>query len=647
MARRFNLVLFLLCWISWEPIFGQIDYETLARKHKGEHAITIQRTEHLIISYEGKKLVARTEVEQERMLLEDMSLGIYNTVGIYHSYFNKLEDLGAVALVPNNNGSYKKTTNYITQTTSAKSESIFYDDTKITEITFTGLKANSIIKTNYTLSHLDLHMLPNIYFKDNWKAEKLVFKVTAPKYVHLKFVIKGEQSGNILQTTEESKNTTTYTFTSVDVPALDIYKDVPGITYYIPQVIPYITDYTLPNEDTQVRFLANTNDLYKYLCHFIAGVNKNADEQLDSIVQETCRNDSLPLDKARHIYQWVQNNIHYIAFEDSLGGFVPRQARDICKRKFGDCKDMASLLTYMCRKAGIEACFTWIGTRKLPYTYTNTPLTLVANHMICTIKVNGAWIFLDATDPIIPFGTNPYSIQGKEALVAIDEQKFAVLVVPETPAPENFMSDSTYITIDGSKITGKVVLDKDGYDAWRVAYTMGFYKNEQKDEYVKSLTTRGNNKYEQLSFTTKQEPGGQKHLKITADFTIDNYLQNAGNEKYLNLNLMSYDDYEPIEYKRGRKTQFYSNYKFIRKEVVVVKIPDGYTVTNVPPDDAQKLDDIWSYSLKYIVTGNLLTLVKEYENKSLTIPVSKFSENNSMVERLKKQFKESVTFTAK
>jgi len=647
MVRHFSFLLVVFYWVACGGLFAQDDYEALAQKHKGEQAFTIQHTEHLIISYEDGRLVGRTEVEQERMLLQDVSVGLYNTVGIYHSYFNKLEDYESVALVPDNRGGYKKVTDHITKTTAPEDDNIFYDDDKVTELTFTGLKANTIIKTNYTLSHIDLHMLPNMYFKENWKVEKMILKITAPKFVHLKFVVRGEGSDHILQTKDETKNNVTYTFTSTNVPALDVYKDVPAIAYYVPQVIPFITDYELPKTDKQVRFLSDTTDVYKYLYRFIADVNKTADEPLDTTVKETTKNDTDPIEKAKHIYQWVQNNIHYIAFEDSLEGFVPREAKDICKRRFGDCKDMANLLTYMCKKAGIEAYLTWIGTRRLPYTYAETPLTLVSNHMICTVKINGEWIFLDATDPTIPFGSNPYYIQDKEALVAINDQQYAVLVVPETPSYKNYMSDSTYVTIDGSKIVGKVVLDKDGYDAWSVEYTMSHYKNDRKEEYIKSLTTRGNNKYEQQSYSTQEEPQGQKHLKVTSNFTIDNYVQSAGNEKYINLNLCSYDGYDPIEEKKGRTTPFYSNYKFKEKETVVVKIPDGYTVTNVPPDDAQDLEGIWSYSLKYQVTGDLITLVKEYENKSLTIPVSKFPENNKMVERLKKQFKESVTLTAK
>ena len=63
----------------------------------------------------------------------------------------------------------------------------------------------------------------------------------------------------------------------------------------------------------------------------------------------------------------------YVAFEDGMGGFVPREAGLVCSRRFGDCKDMASILTAMNRAAGIPAYFTWLGTRDLPYTFSGTP----------------------------------------------------------------------------------------------------------------------------------------------------------------------------------------------------------------------------------------------------------------------------------
>src|SRR5690606_2607375 len=98
-----------------------------------------------------------------------------------------------------------------------------------------------------------------------------------------------------------------------------------------------------------------------------------------------------------------------------------REAHLVCQRKYGDCKDMASLLVTMCKEAGLKAFYTWIGTRSKPYKYQETPLPVADNHMICTIELDGKFIFLAGTGVNIPFGIPPYNLQGKDALVHIDK----------------------------------------------------------------------------------------------------------------------------------------------------------------------------------------------------------------------------------
>ena len=75
-------------------------------------------------------------------------------------------------------------------------------------------------------------------------------------------------------------------------------------------------------------------------------------------------------DKARLIFNWVQDNIKYVAFEDGMGGFIPRPAASVCHKRYGDCKDMASIITDMLRYAGIKGNITWVGSDELPYDYT-------------------------------------------------------------------------------------------------------------------------------------------------------------------------------------------------------------------------------------------------------------------------------------
>ncbi len=109
----------------------------------------------------------------------------------------------------------------------------------------------------------------------------------------------------------------------------------------------------------------------------------------------------------------------------------PAMRNFVCSRRFGDCKDMSSILTMMLNTAGVPAYYTWIGTRSLPYTYRETPLPIVDNHMICAIQLKpGRFIFLDGTDPTCVFGIPSAHIQDKEALIAMGPDKYDIVRVP-------------------------------------------------------------------------------------------------------------------------------------------------------------------------------------------------------------------------
>lgn len=638
--RSFGFLALMCCAVL--SARAQEGYEDIIARYKTENAVATI-TEHLTIRNEGGKLVASSDISKERLLISDLSPGLYNSESIYHSFFNQLDHFDAEALIPSDKG-YRRKKDYMNKTRKSESENIFYDDSKQTEITFSGLTRYSVLKTNYTINHTDLHMLPSFYFQESMPAVKMVFMVTAPKYVQMKFVMKGTHTDWIKQTTEEGKNTITYTFTAEHVPALKTFDDLPSISYYMPHVLPFITSYKLPKDDQATPMLANPAELYAYYYNFIKDINTREDENLGKIALELTKDDKTDREKAAHIYQWVQKNIHYIAFEDSLGGFVPRQASDICRRKFGDCKDMASILTAMCRKVGLKAYFTWIGTRHRPYTYEETPLPIVDNHMICALQLGDEWLFLDGTDPLIPFGYNPSGIQGKEALIGIDKDHFKILVVPEAPAQLNMINDSTHIHIEGSGVAGRVTTQFKGYPAWMLQSALMYYKNEDRERYIKGVAQCGNNKFVQKSYTYTPMETGMKDAGITSDFTVDNYIQTVGKEHYVNMNLnRSFDNWVDVE---DRNVAVSYKYKYKVTEVVTLDIPKGYKATYVPENASGRLDGLWSFDISYTALPDKVVLTKKYELNTLTLPVERFAENNKMVENLRKQYKESIVLTA-
>jgi len=96
---------------------------------------------------------------------------------------------------------------------------------------------------------------------------------------------------------------------------------------------------------------------------------------------------------------------------------------------------MASLLTAMLNISGVKAKFVWIGTRNIPYTYTEVPLPITDNHMNkCCIYLITNGYSLTPTDPNCIFGFPSSAIQGKQALISIDADKYELVKVPVVAA---------------------------------------------------------------------------------------------------------------------------------------------------------------------------------------------------------------------
>jgi hypothetical protein len=336
----------------------------------------------------------------------------------------------------------------------------------------------------------------------------------------------------------------------------------------------------------------------------------------------------------------VQQHIKYVAFEDGLEGFVPRQAADVCSKRYGDCKDMASLLTALLQAANLDAHFTWIGTRDIPYTYTEVHLPIVDNHMICAVKLGNEWTFLDATDPNCEFGIPTSGIQGKEALVAFSENHYEVVKVPEINADRNVMIDSTFIKVGANGISGKINIQYSGY--WGNDLHNRIMYQDQKDvrELVKGTLNRGNNKFILGNYDIVMPTDDTKNIKINGEFEIPDYGKKLGDEYYINLNLHKFFTSSVIDTSE-RKIPVEYRFKYLINQYTELEMPQGYTVNYLPKDFSFK-NDLLEINITYKKQSNKIVACQQVKNKMMFLESKDFLAFNSAVQQLSNQYKEQL-----
>ncbi|MHB8736514.1 MAG: DUF3857 domain-containing protein, partial [Terriglobales bacterium] len=119
------------------------------------------------------------------------------------------------------------------------------------------------------------------------------------------------------------------------------------------------------------------------------------DENLRRTTDDLVKNLTSPADKVNAIYNYVIRNTHYVALEFGIHGYRPYPVTQVYQRRFGDCKDKASLMVAMLARAGIAADVVLVRIRELGLVDPTIPAVADFDHAI--VYVPTLHQYLDGT----------------------------------------------------------------------------------------------------------------------------------------------------------------------------------------------------------------------------------------------------------
>ncbi len=612
------------------------EYQRYKEQYPNSNSVRLSQESTLTIGLDDGKFKITQDISEEDIYLDE---GAKNNAkqSLSFSTFYDLESIEASSYVIEG-GQYQK---FSVSDFKEKDDldNAFYDDVKSLSFIFPRLGMGAKTKLKYEQTIKNPRFLFAHYFGGFYPIVKNKFTIIVDKDINLLFKEFNTDSIPIKYSKSQNRKSNIYTWELRDMDEFKFETRSPTYKSILPHIIPIISSYKY--NDNIIDVGNDVTDLYNWYYTLTQDINRDeSSNELIQIVNELTKGKKSELEKVKAIYYWAQENIKYIAFEYALGGFVPREANEVFNKKYGDCKDNASLLYKMLEIAGIQGQLAWIGTRSIPYSYLDVPTPSVDNHMILYYENKGNSYYLDATGRYNPLEIPTSFIQGKEALVSMGKDSFMLKKVPIIKSQKSVYKDSATLELNGNNLKGTSKAQLTGYTKINFFYELEKQDSREKiRDYYKWFFEKGNNSFLIEQFTETNLFKYDEDLTVDYDFNVSNYAKVIGDEIYINLNLNK--SIAQLKTEEDREMPLEHNYLDSFQFQNTFIVPEGYEVDYLP-ENIDISNEYINSSIQYELTDGQILYKHHIEHNSLILDLETQKKVNSLIKKIEQGYKEVV-----
>lgn len=602
-SSRFLLRIFCLMYSC--NAFSQLNLQEYKSKYPGTHIVQLDRSETVKMDVVGSEVKVSMKSGEDYFILNNEGGSLFSEEEIDFSSFEKVGNINAYSYLATDKKPKKiKATNFTTKT-AERGDNVFHDDMKTTSFFYPGLKEGSVKHLSYSVDFTEHRFPQGFRFFSYYPLEKSVFTIDHDTAIHLLRYDYNFEGYEIDFKEQIVKNRRIWTWTCTKVPNFRTDNYSPRPIYFLPGTYSQISHYFVKGK--RVNVLGNLDDLIEwYSSNVQEALEEKPSEKLISTANSIVSGIDDEFEKVKAIYYWVQDNIKYIAFEEGIEGFVPRMPNQICEKRYGDCKDMSVLIYKMLEVAGIQGKVVWIGTKNIPFRYSDFPSAAVDDHMIAVYEANGKTYFLDATSELQPIDVPAFAIQGKEALIFGSRNDYRIEQVPVPGADVTKYNNKARIEIQNRKILGEAEQIVSGYYNWIVRTRLSYMTDLTNEKKVEKFRSLGNNSYKVTKSEIEMPSDRDEPMKIDYSFEVDNYVTSFEDEVFVNM-ILDKSIYKEKQLKSNRISPFYMDFHSDNTYETELVIPKGMKVKSVPESLNYETDKI-RFAVNYEVSDDVIRM---------------------------------------
>ena len=513
-----------------------------------------------------------TKLINVRQVLVDQYVGLIDNSEVfsykfYDSYSSKLSDFSLKQSSSDINF-YKKCGDY-------EIEGIFFHDNKscIYKLEFPESGDNARMQTEIKTN--DSRYFTTVYLNENNYILRGELKFIIPNNVDIEIIEYNIDTSHVKRKETTILDTRTISYNFKDFEPAN-YENIAGPSWVFPHLLILTKGYW---EDGRYHNLFNNyQNLYSWLTNLL--VDYSEKQNITEITKSLELDNKSDKEKLELVLEWVQNNIRYTAFEDGIAGFKPKSTDQVLNTHYADCKGMSNLLYFLLKDIGFDARRCWVGTDRLVYNEKKPSLS-IDNHMICAVKTDTGFVYLDATDKYSILGETIEYLQGQ--IVAIENGENTILdTIPLKPYSSNQIFSTADVIQDSGLLKIKRNVNYKGSNRKEIQGLVTEVFGSEKDKFIKMIFKATNSKLQIDSVSIIDK---RNSYNIYLEMIGKNMIFSQAGKLFLPLDyeygpkLKAIDTTRKIHYSLGLRTQKkYTTILHLKKNQSLISLPENTNI---------------------------------------------------------------------
>jgi len=336
-------------------------------------------------------------------------------------------------------------------------------------------------------------------------------------------------------------------------------------------------------------------------------------------------------EKARYLYNYMQQNMRYVSIQLGIGGLKPFAASFVDQKKYGDCKALTNYMYAMLKAVGIRSHYAMVnaGTNEEPadMDFPADPF----NHVILCIPFKSDTTWLECTSNTQPFGKLGAFTENRNALL-VTEDGGKLVSTPKSTINDNQFNSLVQVKLDadGGAVAKVKINSTGGYRDLFVEGLPSISQDKQKEYLIRSLN------FKQPSvFEVKLGPDSAGVKEVNFELEYDTFAEvSAGSKKFYRPRV--FDIWQltlPVVDKR--RNDFYFDHPMQKSCTTVISLPEGFEVESVPDNVSLKFSyGTYNASYVYDAAKNLVTSKVVFIMDKQVVPAVKYTEMQQYMDNI-------------